>query len=187
MTLIVLLLSLWLTRAEWLPAMYTYLDVSQPPQSADVIVVLGGSTGWREEYAAQLYQEGYAPYIVISGYPDTVEFMRNVILTSGIPEDHLIIDDQPPNTFVEAQQTLEILLDLDADSALIVTDEHHSRRAVATYHRVFGDAPIMLTFVSPEPLEFGLFDPARWWESPFWNSISAEFIKLPFYWLVYRV
>ena len=49
-----IVLLVYLTHPLWLPGFYTYLDVSQSPQPADVIVVLGGRDGRRERYAALL-------------------------------------------------------------------------------------------------------------------------------------
>ncbi len=164
---------------------YRFLDVSEPPQAADVIVALGGSGGTREARAVELYHEGYAPLVLVSGsIGENMERGLVVIEASDLPEDAVIINRGATNTYDEAQQVIEILMSLDAQSALIVTDAHHTRRAMATYLHVLDGRPIELTFVAAIP---DILDPDRWWEYEFWQEIAKEFIKLPYYWFVYGV
>ena len=168
----------------WLPQIYKYLDVSEPPQKADVLVVLGGSYGRRETFAVELYKEGYAPRILVSGGDDeSLQQGLSIIRESGIPENALLVNDQATSTYDEAQQVLDLLLQTDAKSALIVTDPFHTRRALATYKHVFQGHNITLTIVSPDEN----IDPNSWWISGFKDEIMTELIKLPYYWLVYGV
>ncbi len=165
---------------------YRSLDVSQPPQPADVLVALGGSGGTREARAVELYHEGYAPLVLVSGTAGHLNMERGlaVIEASDIPDEAVIINGRATNTYDEAQQVIEILISLDAESALIITDAHHTRRAMATYLHLLDGRPIELTFVAAIP---DILNPDRWWEYEFWQEIAKEFLKLPYYWFVYGV
>ena len=46
----------------------SFLIVDEAPQKADVIIVLAGDSTWsRVAYAADLYQDGYADKVLLSG------------------------------------------------------------------------------------------------------------------------
>src|SRR4051812_34722232 len=111
-----MLVVLILTHSLWLPHLYSYLDVSQHPQVADVIVVLGGSNGERETFAVHLYDQGFAPQILVSGHADSMNIGLNVIAKSDIPKSALVINDQATSTFDEAQQVLKLLIQMKAHS-----------------------------------------------------------------------
>src|SRR5690606_7647656 len=53
------------------------------PESADVIVVLGGDGRPRAERAAGLWNEGLAPLVLATGYGDC-NFVRAVLIAEGV-------------------------------------------------------------------------------------------------------
>ncbi len=148
-----------------------------------MIVVLGGSSGSRETHAAQLYHEGYASKVIISGYAETMDDNIQLIREKGVPQTALIINDRATSTYNEAQQVLEVLSHLKADSVLIVTDHFHTRRASATYEYVFAGHNIELTFVSPNDD----FTADNWWNSNSNYGIMLEYPKMLYYWFAYGV
>lgn len=174
---------LLLAYPMWLPVLYIYLNVSQQPSPADVIVVLGGGDGPRERYAVQLYQQGFAPIILVSGYGDSVPNSINLIRDGGVPERRLLINDKATSTYNEAQQVLNLLIEMDAHSALIVTDAIHTRRARATYLHVIAEHNIKITMVSPNPD----IEPSTWWNSKHSDFVITEYAKMLYYWVAYGV
>ena len=173
----------YLARDIWLPKIYTYLDVSQPPKQSDVIVVLGGGDGLRWTQLASLYQEGYAPVVLVSGNGDSLDTSIHLITEQGVPGSAMLINNRATSTFDEAQQVLDMLLAMNAKSALIVTDKYHTRRATATYHQVFGNHDVNLTIVAPDDS----IDPKLWWQSNRRNLVVTEYIKMAYYWLAYGI
>lgn len=174
---------LLLSHSLWLPGIYRFLDVSQSPQNADVIVVLGGSGGQRETYAAHLYQQGYAPKVLISGGVNLIDHAVDLAIDNGVLKENITINDQATNTYDEAEQVLALLQELHADSALIVTDRFHTRRASATYHQVFQGYDIKLTFVSPDDR----VDASNWLSSSIRDQVVSEYLKLFYYGIHYGV
>src|SRR5262249_27667567 len=81
---LLLLASLGVACAYYCPQQI--LTVESGTVKADVIVVMGG--GWieRSQRAAELYAEGAAPKILVSGAGDCA-VCRSLLLGHGVPED----------------------------------------------------------------------------------------------------
>lgn len=178
-----ILVALFALHPIWLPAFYAYLDVSQSPKQADVIVVLGGSRGWRETYAAELYRQGYAPTVLVSGSLKTISYSLGFLKRGGVLTTDILVNDQATSTYDEAQQVLALLLERSAASALVVTDRFHTRRAAATYLHVVQGHSINVSFVSPND---GV-DVANWWNSRLRDRVVSEYIKIIYYGINYGV
>ena len=127
--------------------------------AADAIVLLGGGTepaayprsgveingaGDRVYYAAQLFNEGKAPRILLSGgeiawlndgSTTPAQDMENILLGLGIPESALILDNESQNTYENAVQAKEILSALEIDRILLVTSAMHMPRSVALFEK----------------------------------------------------
>ena len=136
-----------------------YLPPEEIPTAA-VMVVLGGGTepatsprttvevnsaGDRVLYAAQLYKEGKATQILLSGgdieFQDNggsttpAEDMATILLQIGIPEEALIIENESRNTYENALYAKELLdeKEMEAEPILLVTSAMHMPRAVALF------------------------------------------------------
>jgi uncharacterized SAM-binding protein YcdF (DUF218 family) len=112
---------------------------------ADVILVPGGSHTKPMKIAAELYKNGYAPYILPSGgYNPKIkqtewEFQRNIAVEQGVPEEAILFEDQAKNTFDNARNSWKVLNDshIHVNSAILVCKSYFSRRALMTYQTVF--------------------------------------------------
>ena len=118
------------------------LDDSAP---ADVILILGSAV-WpneqpspslraRTERAIELYQHGYAPYLLLSGGlgrypPEEAEVMRRLAVEAGIPQEALILDQEAHSTWESMEQAQEILEQQGWQTAIIVSDPFHIQRAL---------------------------------------------------------
>jgi uncharacterized SAM-binding protein YcdF (DUF218 family) len=169
----------WLARPRWLPWLYMFLDVTQPPRHADFVVVLGGGDGSRASTAADLYRQGYASRLIVGGcIPGTLEADLAILDEAGVPQDRIIVLEGAQSTWEEAHQVLDVLHKEGASSALIVTEAFHSRRAWATYRHLQSKPKIELTFVNA-PRDFG---PDNWWyDKSGWPLTRNEFAKLAYY------
>ncbi len=114
-------------------------------RQADVILVLGSAV-WpneqpspslraRTERAIELYHEGYAPYLLLSGGlgrypPEEAEVMRRLALAAGIPEQALILDQEARSTRESITSTRGIMQEGGWETALIVSDPFHIQRAL---------------------------------------------------------
>jgi len=158
----------------------TFLCVDSGPVKADVIIVLGGGgTHERPEYAARLFLDHAAPRILVSGAGDD-EINRRILVKDGVPAQDIQVEGKSRTTRENARFCGEILKEEKIRSAVIVTSWYHSRRAINTFeHFVPG-----VKFYS-RPSYFN-YKHAHWGRD-FARRVYWEYIKLPGYWAAYGV
>jgi uncharacterized SAM-binding protein YcdF (DUF218 family) len=133
---------------------------------ADVIVAMGGDGRCnREKRAAELYHQGWAKNVVVSGikYPwgfHTGEAARAYVIKQGVPEEKILIIRDVLNTRTEAKALEALMRERGWNSAIIVTSAFHSRRATYTVEKTARD----LSFLSsPVPTGDPEWAPRAWW------------------------
>lgn len=177
----------------WLPAFAAVLSVEDPLQPADVIIVLGGGTGTRLEYAVKLYKEGYAPRLLLTSGPIPVcnplvngaIFLREKALQLGVSPGDIVLEEESTSTYEDAVYSKEIMSGQGWTSAIIVTDFFHARRAMMTFRAVFADEDIKFISSPSMPPDFGAGD---WWmKERGLIEIWSEYIKLFFYLVNYGI
>jgi uncharacterized SAM-binding protein YcdF (DUF218 family) len=145
--------SLW--AGGRLEQLYPYHDPGSLP-TTQAIVVLGGSTAnsrhnWFESYdstravqrvdtAAQLFHEGRAPLIVLSGAAldgnvSEAQIMANALKQQGVPADSLALETESFTTHENGLYTAAELKRRKIDRVLLVTSALHMPRAVAVFSK----------------------------------------------------
>lgn len=114
------------------------LTVDSGSVQADVIVVLGGAPHDRAERAADLFKEGAAPRVLISGIGDDRRNKR-ILLQAGVPAEAIQVESESFTTRENAQFTIPMLRALGAKRVIIVTSWFHSRRALRTFRHYARD------------------------------------------------
>jgi uncharacterized SAM-binding protein YcdF (DUF218 family) len=151
-----------------------YLPPAEVP-SGQVLVVLGGGTepaspprttvevngaGDRVLYAAELYKEGKAPYILLSGgdiewltsgSTTPAEDMATLLVQMGVPESALWLENESKNTYENAVYAKELLDEQGIDQILLITSAMHMPRAVALFEKQGFE-------VTPLPVDFSVTD-----------------------------
>jgi len=144
-----------LRSLEWRHLPSATSQSSAPP--ADVIVVLGGGVrtqafprqtseineaGDRLLYAAQLYRQGAAPRVLVSGgrtewvgsaTEPEAPGMAELLTTMGVPPEALWLELASRNTYENAIETQAILQREGASRILLVTSALHMPRACAVF------------------------------------------------------
>ncbi len=147
----------------WVPTIlsrsleWQYLPLETYPR-AEVIVVLGGSTnsaqyprqmvevsgaGDRILYAAQLYHQGAASKLLLTGgYIDWMaereapaNDMAEILRMLGVPEEALWYETDSRNTYENALFTRRILAEKGIDRIILVTSAMHMPRAVGLFEK----------------------------------------------------
>jgi uncharacterized SAM-binding protein YcdF (DUF218 family) len=127
---------------------------------ADAIVVLGGGArsgayprptvemneaGDRLFYAARLYRQGVAPYLLLCGGRTMIvgaatvpeaESMAEVLVELGVPREALWLESVSRNTHENAVETSAILRRAGLERVVLVTSASHMPRAVAALNKV---------------------------------------------------
>jgi uncharacterized SAM-binding protein YcdF (DUF218 family) len=88
-----------------------FLIVEQQPEKADVIVLLGGGRDYRLPRALELYREGLAPVIVISGKSDAEE-MRLWLEKNGVPRSTTQLENKSANIWQNAEFSVALLREM---------------------------------------------------------------------------
>jgi vancomycin permeability regulator SanA len=128
----------------------TYMIIDQQSsrdeaQPADVILVLGSAV-WpnelpspslraRTERAIELYQQGYAAHLILSGGlgrwpPEEAEVMRRLAEAEGVPQQAMILDLEAHSTWESIARAEEILDQEGWETAIVVSDPFHMTRAL---------------------------------------------------------
>jgi uncharacterized SAM-binding protein YcdF (DUF218 family) len=127
--------------------LWDYLRLGVPARPAQCLLVLGGHDIGVADRAADLYHQGMAPLIVISGgsravpdgsgSPTEADAIADVLLDRGVPKEALALDRLATNTSENFWLAAELLRDLGRDPAtfLAVTKPNAERRTIATARR----------------------------------------------------
>ncbi len=187
---------LWLSSNRWV-AMglarsmeWRYLPVPELPP-AEVIVLLGGGTdspdyprpivevngaGDRVLYAGWLYQQGKAPYILVSGgniewlgsrSTTPAEEMAEILQWMNVPEEALWLQSRSFNTYEEVVYNATILDEKGIDRIILVTSAMHMPRSVALFEKQGIE-------VIPAPVDYKVTQAG--WEDLFEGDIQSQLI-----------
>ncbi len=175
--------ALALTYGPLLEAAAGFLIVQDRLETADVIVMLaGGRRDERVRQAADLYREGYAPLVVLSGTGAQTfgfsipEVMRRQAISHGIPPSALLFESTSTSTVEQAREIRSVLEGHRVRRAIVVTSTYHSRRAAYVFHKGFAGSRVALTFY---PVQRDSFNPVRWWtREEDTETVLLEYFKL---------
>jgi uncharacterized SAM-binding protein YcdF (DUF218 family) len=133
---------------------------------ADAIVAMGGDNRCnRERRAAELYHQGWADNVVVSGVSfawgfHTGEAARRFVMGLGVPGEKISMISETLNTRAEARELEALMRERGWNSAIIVTSAFHSRRATYTVEK----ASLGRSFYSsPVPPGSPEWTPRDWW------------------------
>jgi uncharacterized SAM-binding protein YcdF (DUF218 family) len=175
--LLLLLASAAILFPQW------FLCVDSGPVKADVIVVLGGGSHERPERAAELFREGVAPRIIVSGLGDC-KINRRLLVEAGVPSGVIGMEDQSRTTKQNAQFVIQFLHRAGSPPpkrVIIVTSWYHSRRVLACFRHY---APDVQFYSRPSYFAYARADGSR---KGIANRIRWEYVKLLGYWICYGI
>ena len=160
---------------------------SQQPEKADLIVSLGGGSSNRVHRAAELYEQGLAPNVLLIGAggddpntrPHSSDWRIRFLLEHGVPDNMLAFDTISTNSWEEAVNTLRLMQERNWRRVLVVSDPPHLRRLAWAWGKVFKGSGKEYRLIAAR-LEG--WDPRRWWQ----NDYSARYVmtevnKLAYY------
>ena len=169
-------------RRPPLNAVGRFLIVQDRLDRADVIIVLSGGRGdERVRQAADLYHQGYAPLVLLSGGEEMAgisvpEMLRRQALALGIPPEALLSEPDSTSTADQARFLRPLLEPRGVRRAIIVTSSYHSRRTRYLFRKGFQGSGIDLRVY---PVQRDLFNPDGWWtREQDTESLVLEYIKL---------
>ena len=163
-----------------LAALGSYLIKSEPPQKADIALVLAGDgEGYRILKAAQLVRQGYVPDVLVSGPSGMYgqyecDLAIPFAVKAGYPESYFMhFENEARSTQEEARDAVTRLRQLGMHKVLVVTSDYHTRRA----GKIFRSAAPNLQFVVVAAPSKD-FTAGGWWHSRNGEKIAfMEWVK----------
>lgn len=161
-----------------------FIFVENEPRRADIIFVAGNTFPQSSERAAELYCGGFAPYVMPSGrfsiteknfkgvsdkteiysgsYRTEFEFMRDVLIKNGVPENAILKEDEATYTYQNALFSRANCdkLGLDVKTAIICCKNSHARRCLMYYQIAFPETEFIVC-----PVTVGGITRENWYRS----------------------
>ena len=160
--------------SEFLKKTEDFVFVEDKPEKADVIFVPGNGFPQMAERAAQLYREGYAPYILPSGkysitmgkfvgvqsrreiydgdYETEWEFLKNVLMKNGVPKEAILREDQATFTYENAIYSRQVTdgKGIQVKNAILCCKTYHARRSLMYYQLLYPETRILVCPACPD-------------------------------------
>ncbi len=157
----------------WAPPLLTRYAMSfrvNNPEKSDAICILLGDFRVRPLRAAELYQRGFAPVVLIVDYPEDMlygslesQLAQIMVERAGVPRENLIkIRGIVTSTEEEARFYREYAEKNGMKSLLVVTSSFHTRRSRWIFQKVFAGSGISLSFAAARQ---PFIDETNWYQS----------------------
>ena len=148
--------------------MTNFIFMEDQPEKCDLILIPGTAKSATTVRAAELYRQGYAPYVMPSGrysytlgrfasekidnprylgdYETEFEYMKKILMDNGVPESAILKEDQATNTVQNAQFSAEVVRNagLTVRKAIICCKAFHARRAYLSYACFFPETELLI-------------------------------------------
>ncbi len=161
-TILLLLSFVFLNLGKW-------IDVTEEPVKADIIVCLGGGTIERVEKSIELLEGGYSKMEVFLLIGES--WYNQPYIKKNYPYMNIVIDESPKNTKEEVLFIKEYMKKHSYKSALIVTSPPHSGRVKLLTS--------LISVEEDEALKFYLAaSPVKWWNSEYYYENKRAIVSV---------
>jgi uncharacterized SAM-binding protein YcdF (DUF218 family) len=175
----------------------TFLVVQDPLEKADAIFVLGGTRFERPLEAVDLYNEGWAPRIMLFrmvkdfgevellnrgfDFPLESDVQADALRRMGVPPGAIVVMGERDNTKEEAQEIRDQVSANRWSRVIIVTSRQHTRRARLVASRKLAGTGVKVIMRASR---YDRTDPVYWWrDRPTLRFTIFESQRLLGYWL----
>lgn len=137
--------------------LWAYHQMHHPVAAADVILVLCSHDTRVAERGAELFLQGFAPWLVFSGGLGTItkdmwrepeaELFSRVAVERGVPRERILLETRSTNTGENVAFTRELLhaRGLDPQRVILVQKPYMERRSFATFRKVWPQKEVIVT------------------------------------------
>lgn len=137
--------------------LWEYHHMHHSLRRSDCILALGSHDLRVAERAADLWLQGWAPYVVFSGglgnltsgiwkEPEADQFAR-IAEQKGVPRESILIENRSTNTGENIHFTRKLLAEqhLDPQTLIVVQKPYMERRSFATVKKIWPEKEIIIT------------------------------------------
>ena len=145
---------------------WDFLSISEPLEKSDVIFVFGGGNLRVPVHATELFNQGQAPLVLISGNrpqekkaifsePEAIVFAEE-LKRLGVPQTAILLETQATNTGENVRFGMDKLAErgIVPASLIFVSKPAHALRCKATFKKLFSE---LKTIASPPPGEMEIY------------------------------
>lgn len=137
--------------------LWNYHKMNHALQKSDCILALGSHDLRVPERAAELYHQGLAPLVIMSGglgnftqeiwTESEADKFAKIAIEKGIPHEAILIENKSTNTGENILFTQKLLSekDLNPQSFIVVQKPYMERRSYATFKKHWPDKRLMVT------------------------------------------
>ena len=150
-----------------------------------IVVVSGGDTQARTAAGINLYKNGWANVLILSGAaqdksgPSNAEAMKLQSIQAGVPADAIIIDERAESTQQNAENTQTIFAAHNYKDIILVTSGYHQRRASLEFTK-HNPGVTIRNYPVTQDSDWGWF----WWLTPRgWWLAGGELVKIVAFYL----
>lgn len=151
-----------MTKQSAIKLIWEYMNMHHKLKKADAVFVLGSHDVRVGEYAAKLWLDGWAPYLVCAGsgtvhsdnpaWKDFVgsteaEVFADIARKAGVPDDVILIENKSQNTGQNYELTTELLKEkgVTLQAVIAVQKPYMERRTYATGKIWWSNIDIVVT------------------------------------------
>ena len=192
-TIVILIAVGIIFKTPILQSFSNFLMKQDPPEKADIMVVLSGGAFDRGNEGASLYKGGYAKRIICPGgnleeillaLGDTMyesDVCKRNIVRNGIPDSVISVIHYGTSTREEADTILGFCKEHEIKKIIVVTTLFHTRRARSVYKKRFAEAGITVLMRGAHDSSY---DEDHWWQSEYGLiSLNNEYMKTLYYFI----
>ena len=137
--------------------LWDYHHTNQVPEKSDCILALGSHDLRVAERAAELYLDGFAPILIMSGglgnftkdmwTEKEADKFAAIAVKKGVPEQAILIENKSTNTGENILFTQKLLeeKELNPQSFIVVQKPYMERRSYATFKKHWPDKKLVVT------------------------------------------
>jgi uncharacterized SAM-binding protein YcdF (DUF218 family) len=137
--------------------LWHYHHMNHQPAKADCILALGSHDLRVADRAAELYLQGWAPLVIMSGglgnftqgmWTETeADQFAAIAIQKGVPADGVLIENKSSNTGENILFTQQLLKSkgLDPQTFIVVQKPYMERRSYATFKKHWPDKELLVT------------------------------------------
>lgn len=160
-------------------------DKAECSKADAIVVVSGGDTVARTNAGIELFKNGWADTLILSGAaqdktgPSNAAAMKMQALGAGVPESAIDIDEASVNTKQNAENTRSIVSEKNLHNIILVTSGYHQRRASLEFNRM-ADGVSIRNYPMTSDRDWSWF----WWVTPRgWWLAGGEVAKITAFYL----
>lgn len=165
-----------------------FLSPQDELEKSDAIVTIsGGETSQRVAEAVDLFKNGWAPLLIMSGAArdekvSNAEMMQQIAVSLGVPRAKIMTEKEAENTLDNAKFVRDIIKDQKFTKIILVTSPYHQKRASLAFAKALKDLPVKIINHSSTD---STWRKNGWWEDEWSRYLTwSELQKTIYTWIL---